>query len=265
MERSFEYAGLRWPLLQASMVHVLVIFLGVLPAINKRPAAKEEPRPYADLQVLAIDALQAQRLLSLGSERAAPRLAELPREASTRPQSGPLPQLSGRPNLVTLPQPRQGAPSRRLLETGTEAPRERSQIETLERRVLLDANLLRRPLELPRVPLDRAVPGLAGPRLVELEGQLLGALTLYREEPSLSPELLRSGAAGVVWIEMRLDPEGLVQDALVVTGSGNPALDEAALAAARRWRFDPLALERAGTRRCRYRFRIDSTREGGGN
>jgi TonB family protein len=270
MERSFESSGLRGPLWQATLVHALVVFLGVLPAFSRRPPSVEKATaPFADLEVHSLDPLEAARLLSMGSNQAVPSLADLPREASRRPQSGPLelqlPELPARPGAVPLPQPRQGPPSRRLLESGREAPRERSAIETLERRGLMDASRLRRPLELPRGNLERPTPSLSGPRVIELEGQVLGALTLYREEPQLAPELVQSGAAGVVWVEMRLDAEGLVQDALVVTGSGNRGLDEAALAAARRWRFDPVGLEAAGTRRCRYRFRIDGSAGPGGN
>lgn len=57
--------------------------------------------------------------------------------------------------------------------------------------------------------------------------------------PDYPPESRRRGEEGVVRLALRIGADGRVQAAEVTGTSGHPALDRAALAAARRWRFRP--------------------------
>lgn len=57
--------------------------------------------------------------------------------------------------------------------------------------------------------------------------------------PDYPPESRRRGEEGVVRLALRIDAEGRVQAVEVTGASGHPALDRAAVAAARRWRFRP--------------------------
>ncbi len=69
----------------------------------------------------------------------------------------------------------------------------------------------------------------------------------------------RRGIEGVVVVLLRLDCAGSVLDAAVEATSGNAALDEAALAALRSWRFQPArrgGIAVASTHRERVVFRI---------
>jgi ergothioneine biosynthesis protein EgtB len=62
----------------------------------------------------------------------------------------------------------------------------------------------------------------------------------YRNPPPDYPaESRRRGEEGVVRLLLRVGAEGQVEQAEVVASSGHPALDRAAVAAARRWRFRP--------------------------
>ena len=59
------------------------------------------------------------------------------------------------------------------------------------------------------------------------------------------PELARKlNLTGTVKVEVVVSPNGTVKDAKVV--GGHPVLATAALEAARKWRFEPTALESSG-------------------
>ena len=67
-----------------------------------------------------------------------------------------------------------------------------------------------------------------------------GGLGIGRNPPPEYPEAARmAGQEGVVWILALCDTTGAVQDAWVEESSGFPLLDEAALAAVRKWTFVP--------------------------
>lgn len=67
-----------------------------------------------------------------------------------------------------------------------------------------------------------------------------GADSSIRNAPPAYPaESRRRGEEGLVRLILRIGPDGRVMQAEVETGSGYPALDRAALDAARRWRFRP--------------------------
>ncbi|MBP9697168.1 MAG: energy transducer TonB, partial [Thermomonas sp.] len=57
--------------------------------------------------------------------------------------------------------------------------------------------------------------------------------------PKYPPEEQRSGIQGTTVLIVSIDPSGGVLDVEVEKSSGNRNLDRAAVAAARRWRFNP--------------------------
>ncbi len=66
---------------------------------------------------------------------------------------------------------------------------------------------------------------------------------LTRVEPAYPPRALRAGAEGVVTLRLRLSAEGRLLAASVAVASGEPLLDEAALAAARASRYEPATVD----------------------
>ncbi|MBP0466457.1 TonB family protein, partial [Roseomonas sp. PWR1] len=67
-----------------------------------------------------------------------------------------------------------------------------------------------------------------------------GAADGYRNAPpDYPPDSRRRGEEGVVRLSLSIGADGRVGEATVATSSGYPALDAAAVAAARRWRFRP--------------------------
>jgi len=85
----------------------------------------------------------------------------------------------------------------------------------------------------------------------------LPEITARRTPPPSYPESARrEGRSGTVEVELLLDRRGRVQSAEVVVSSGHSDLDEAALAAVRRWRFERGRDDRR-TRR-RFEFRLES-------
>jgi protein TonB len=66
----------------------------------------------------------------------------------------------------------------------------------------------------------------------------IASMTYYQEP--VYPRLAReAGLEGLVWIKTQVNKYGRVTDALVYKSSGTPALDEAALQAAPKCRFNP--------------------------
>lgn len=65
---------------------------------------------------------------------------------------------------------------------------------------------------------------------------------LSRVEPAYPPRALRAGVGGVVTLHLQLSAEGRLLAASVAVTSGEPLLDEAALAAARASRYEPATL-----------------------
>jgi protein TonB len=264
MERAFQSPGWRTPTAIAAGLHAAVVLTGVWPTAAGPAAAPEEPRSLRPLELTALDPLQSARLLSSVGGASRPGLAEAPRAAGTgprlAPEATPLEPLAARRPAWTLPEGGRAAPPARLLEARGEQAREHSRLERLRPPPRSLAELLgAAPLPAPEAAsAPSELPGQPLPIL--LEGRALDGLTLYREQPWIGPELQQSGLAGVALVEFAVDPEGLVESVILVEGSGHEALDRAALAAARRWRFDPRALERAGQNRCRYRFQIDARR-----
>lgn len=62
---------------------------------------------------------------------------------------------------------------------------------------------------------------------------------MTRQAPRYPPEELRRGIGGTVQVRVQVAADGTVQDSTIDSGSGNRNLDRAALAASRRWTFQP--------------------------
>ena len=62
--------------------------------------------------------------------------------------------------------------------------------------------------------------------------------SIDRAQPQYTDDARSANIEGVVSVEFRIGPDGQVIDARIVKGLGH-GLDEAALAAAKRWRFNP--------------------------
>jgi len=68
--------------------------------------------------------------------------------------------------------------------------------------------------------------------------------------PSYPEAARRAGAQGTVWLALELDEDGAVIAVRQTVSSGHAALDEAAAAAARSWRFEPATLDGVPTASC---------------
>jgi protein TonB len=60
-------------------------------------------------------------------------------------------------------------------------------------------------------------------------------------QPTYPPEALRSGTSGEVIVELTVDVDGAIASARVVRGNPPRVFDRAAVAAVKRWRFQPIA------------------------
>lgn len=62
---------------------------------------------------------------------------------------------------------------------------------------------------------------------------------IYQQKPRYPDLARRAGIEGQAVVKALVDIDGSVMDAQILKSSGNQMLDEAALAAARQWRFSP--------------------------
>lgn len=254
----------RWrALLVTGVVHgALAVTLGFsIPAATSR--AEASGQSYQEFEVQIPEADQLRRLLSPEPTRAATRMLSPSMTLAARPVEGSRSYDLGlvepaRPAIVTTPQAGRFGATGGLLERGGEASLLSLQIEDSRR----DApDVLRTSTELSGLIERRTSEGVGDPgestaaRMLELDGSTANVVTLYREEASITAQMRSFGISGSCQVEMRVDPSGRVAEATVLTGSGSSWLDAAALEAARRWRYDPRALERLGVNRCRYWFR----------
>ncbi len=254
----------RWrAILVTVVVHgVLAVVLGIsIPAATSR--AEASGQSYQDFEVQIPEEDRLRRLLSPEPTRAATRMLSPSMTLAARPIEGArsydLGQvLPSRPAVVTTPQAGRFGATGGLLEQGGEARLLSMQIEDSRR----DApDVLRTSAELSGLIERRASEAIGAPGepsaagVLELDGSTANVVTLYREEVSISEQMLNFGISGSCQVEMRVDPSGRVAEATVLTSSGSSLLDAAALEAARRWRYDPRALERLRVNRCGYWFR----------
>ena len=61
----------------------------------------------------------------------------------------------------------------------------------------------------------------------------------YQVKPRYPESARRRGIEGTVLLKMRITAQGRVEDVQVVRSAGYPDLDESAIEAVRRWRFEP--------------------------
>ncbi len=78
------------------------------------------------------------------------------------------------------------------------------------------------------------------PKQIKVSGGVLQGSALNKVQPSYPPIAKAARAAGAVQVQVTISEEGRVIEASVV--SGHPLLREAALQAARQWRFKPTEL-----------------------
>jgi TonB family protein len=89
-----------------------------------------------------------------------------------------------------------------------------------------------------------AVAGVTGLRAQE--PQIETVRRAKSKVQALYPDLARRmNLSGTVKLEVTVAPNGIVKDAKVV--GGHPVLANAALEAAKKWRFEPAAAETSGT------------------
>ncbi|MBS0396095.1 MAG: energy transducer TonB [Proteobacteria bacterium] len=112
----------------------------------------------------------------------------------------------------------------------------------------------------PTGPVERAEPAPVGHGAAADTSVLLrSARKLSGEEPLYPAAARRLGEQGAVLVRVRVGADGRAHDVEIAGSSGSPRLDEAAVAAVRRWRFEPAAtaggpIESWTTLRVRFRL-----------
>jgi protein TonB len=84
--------------------------------------------------------------------------------------------------------------------------------------------------------LSSALPGAAGPLSLTSD---LALVCPVRTPPPYPPVSRRLGETGKVVLRVELDETGRVSAAQLISSSGHPRLDDAALAAVKAWRCQP--------------------------
>jgi len=127
----------------------------------------------------------------------------------------------------------------------------------------------------PEAPSEPSPPGAAAAAAAQAAAAPAGFAALppdreaqatYAPAPAYPPTARRRGVEGRVIIRLTVAADGVAASATVVQSSGDAALDEAALAAARRWRFDPAlrgGAAAAETIEVPFVFRLSSGTRGG--
>ena len=85
-------------------------------------------------------------------------------------------------------------------------------------------------------------PGpLSSTNVIRKSGGVLAGEAIHRETPAYPPLARAAQISGAVVVEIAIDEEGNVFSARAV--SGHPLLKDAAVEAARQWKFNPTMLE----------------------
>jgi len=79
---------------------------------------------------------------------------------------------------------------------------------------------------------------------------------LFMPAPDYPPSARRKGIEGVVVVLIDVQPDGHCENARLAESSGNDALDDAALSAIRKWRYDPRSNNAPEIRRVRFVFKL---------
>ena len=88
------------------------------------------------------------------------------------------------------------------------------------------------PTDVPMAPSQNAIAASATPSAAAQDLK-----TSNRVDPTYPPASRRAGEEGTVRVRVLVDEHGRPKDVVVAQTSGHPALDEAAVAAVRKWRF----------------------------
>lgn len=80
---------------------------------------------------------------------------------------------------------------------------------------------------------------------------------IFMPAPEYPFSARRKGIEGQVVIEIDVTPDGHVDEARIAVASGCDALDEAALSAIRKWKYEPQPGDSKATRRVRFIFKLN--------
>lgn len=158
-----------------------------------------------------------------------PRLAEAPPPADPAPPPDAPPAVAEQPAPAAEVPPPPAEPTPAPVQTAAAAPR--------------PVRPARPPAAQGQLRLDAGMGALPDP---SFGAQAMGAVVppgtdagQRNAPPDYPPESRRRGEEGVVRLALRIGIDGRVEGAEVSVSSGFPRLDQAALEAARRWRFRP--------------------------
>jgi periplasmic protein TonB len=195
------------------------------------PAPPAEPLPPGAPQQFAALPPPAPPVTRDAPAPQPPAMAEPMVEA---PAASPPPPSESAPPPAPAPPPREAAP--------TPPPREATPARPPARAPTPP------PASQPRAAAEQVRLGAGGGALPDpsLGARAIGAVVPpgaadgYRNAPpEYPPDSRRRGEEGVVRLSLSIGTDGRVAEASVAASSGHPALDAAAVAAARRWRFRP--------------------------
>ena len=212
-----------------------VAALGLVPAPPGAPPAGEPAARRIQLTVAApttvAHTIRVPRLLPERDPRPTP---ETPARALDAEPPMELPPITGRHEETAAVQPRT------LAEIGVARELPRPQPSALAAVALARpiAGASGAPAPKPEPPMPAATPMLASQGAARDSGPAV-PVAGANAPPAYPGVARRSGWAGKVLLDVRIDPAGKVTTLTVATSSGHRVLDDAAVAAVRGWRFTP--------------------------
>ncbi len=220
------------------------------------------------VEIVALSPEEVARLLSRKGAPQAPRLMEAPDPSRRSVVQGPAPLDLVRPiqNLRSAPTTPQAVMldvPRVLLETDSSGLLTHAAVEILDAPWQSElsggggsgqgSGQLPAPDRAGLGELEVGSEGTAGDAAPLLDGRTANLFTLYRELPRYTRAMQEAGMEGSGTLLIELDALGRVTRTTVLESTGHAALDESAIEALDRWRFDPKAL---ANREPPYRFRV---------
>jgi protein TonB len=112
--------------------------------------------------------------------------------------------------------------------------------------VPIPETVIETPVELPPIEAQAAPPSNSAPVAIPTEGTPIEATSLAvtsRSEPVYPPASRRENEEGTVRLRVLVDEMGRPHEVRVLKSSGHSRLDEAAMAAVKRWKFKPATQE----------------------
>ena len=125
-------------------------------------------------------------------------------------------------------------------------PIEAPEIKQPDLTVPIPETVIETPVELPPIQATPAPPSNSAPVAIPTDGAPIEATSLAvtsRYEPAYPPASRRENEEGTVRLRVLVDETGRPQDVRVLKSSGHSRLDEAAVAAVKRWKFKPATQE----------------------